>query len=323
MTKIDSSPAGRRWLVTGAGGLLGRELVEQLRSRQLGEIIALDRAALDIRDGAAVDEVLRGLRCGIVVNCAAWTNANAAETAEPEALAVNAHAVRNLAVTCAATDATLVHISTDYVFDGTARTPYAEYDTPRPVNAYGRTKLLGERAVLELLPFRGFVIRTAWVYGGHGRNFVNTMLKLEREHATIEVVNDQVGQPTWSRDLAGRIAEIDYGTAPAGIYHGTNAGRTTWWELAREVFRYAGADPDRVLPIPTSARNDPAARPPFSALGHERWRAAGLEPLRHWRFALAEAMPELAAQVSMAASTAATASPAMRSARGVATRPAT
>ncbi|MFB8007973.1 dTDP-4-dehydrorhamnose reductase [Nocardia sp. NPDC056000] len=322
MEKIKAN-TGQRWLITGAGGLLGRELRERSRARPDLEIIALDRAALDILDGDAVAEALHALECDIVINCAAWTNANTAEAHEPEALILNAHAVRGLAAACATVNAKLVHISTDYVFGGQANEPYGEYDPTGPVNAYGRTKLLGERAVLEVLPRTGYIIRTAWVYGLHGRNFIDTMLTLERTRDTIEVVEDQVGQPTWSADLADRIIEIDYDRAPAGIYHGTNAGEATWWELARETFRAVGADPDRVRPIRTADRNDPAPRPSYSVLGHDRWQVAGMAPLRHWRTALSAALPELIAQNSLAASSAVTASSASRSARSVAIKPST
>ncbi|TDD75379.1 SDR family oxidoreductase, partial [Actinomadura rubrisoli] len=163
---------------------------------------------------------------------------------------------------------------------------------PAPVNAYGRTKLAGERAVLGYE--HGYVVRTAWLYGAHGPNFVRTMARLAGERDSVEVVDDQVGQPTWTGDLAARIVELAGAeAAPAGIYHGTNGGRTSWFGLAREVFTLLGLDPERVRPTTSDRFPRPAARPAFSVLGHGRWARAGLAPMRGWREALHAAWPSL------------------------------
>lgn len=281
------------WLITGAGGLLGRELAEFLRNQEGEQVIAAERASLDIRDRGAVEDAVCG-GTDVVVNCAAWTDADEAEDAEFEALMVNGYAVENLAGACLRAGARFIHMSTDYVFDGTAAIPYGENALPRPLNAYGRTKLVGERAVLATLPDNGYVVRTAWLYGRYGANFVRTMMDLERRRPVVNVVDDETGQPTWAYDLARQIFALHRADAPAGVYHGTSAGRTTWCGLAREVFSLLGADPERVRSISSAQWGGRAARPSFSALGHRRWSQARLAPLPHWKDALRAALPVLA-----------------------------
>ncbi|MBX6768470.1 MAG: dTDP-4-dehydrorhamnose reductase [Actinomadura rubrobrunea] len=281
------------WLITGAGGLLGRELVAFLSAQDGERVTALGRGSLDVRSRAAVEDAVLSIAPDVVVNCAAWTDAEAAEDHEFEALLVNGYGADHLAGACLRSGAVLLHVSTDYVFDGAATEPYDEDSPPRPLNAYGRTKLVGERAVLARLPRRGYVVRTAWLYGKYGRNFVHTMMRLERQQETVDVVDDQVGQPTWTRDLAWRIVELYRTGAPAGVYHGTSGGQTSWYGLACEVFALLGADPCRVRPISSAQRDDRAVRPRYSALGHGRWAAAGIAPPRDWRHTLREAFPTL------------------------------
>lgn len=284
------------WLVTGAGGMLGRDLLARLASVG-AQVTALDRAALDLTDADAVQRTLQCHRPAVVVNCAAWNAVDDAETREAEAFAVNGDGPAHLADACARTGTALLHVSTDYVFAGDATTPYAEDAPTAPRSVYGRTKLAGEQAVLKILPDSGYVVRTAWLYGVGGPNFVRTMLRLEGRHEILDVVDDQRGQPTWSADLAGLLVELGRGalagTARAGVYHGTCAGETTWYGLTREIFRLLGADPDRVRPTTTEAFRRPAPRPAYSVLGHGRFAAAGVEPLRDWRAALTEAFPTL------------------------------
>ncbi|ANS65221.1 dTDP-4-dehydrorhamnose reductase [Streptomyces lincolnensis] len=289
-----SAPTG--WLVTGAGGMLGQDVLAVLAAE--GEqAVALDRAALDLTDPAAVQAALERHRPAVVVNCAAWTAVDDAETREDEALAINGDGPAHLAAACARTGAVLLQVSTDYVFAGDATTPYAEDAPTAPRSAYGRTKLAGEQAVLKTLPERGYVVRTAWLYGAGGPNFVRTMIKLEGVKDTLDVVDDQRGQPTWSADLAGLLLALGRGalagTAPAGIYHGTSSGETTWYGFTREIFSLLGTDPDRVRPTTSAAFTRPAPRPAYSVLGHDRFAEAGIEPLRDWRAALTEAFPEI------------------------------
>lgn len=280
------------WLVTGAGGMLGRDLVTVLGADPARRFTAATRAELDLTDPEAVRAAVTGH--DVVINAAAWTAVDAAETHEDEATAVNGAGVENLAHACALVGARLLHVSTDYVFPGDADRPYPEDAPTAPVNAYGRSKLVGEQAVSRLLPETGYVVRTAWLYGTHGRNFVNTMLRLAAEREHLTVVDDQLGQPTWSYALASRLVELGdaarSGRAPAGSYHGTASGQTTWFGLARAVFALSGLDPDRVRPTTSADYLLPAARPAYSVLGHDRWRSAGLAPMPDWHEMLGRAL---------------------------------
>jgi dTDP-4-dehydrorhamnose reductase len=274
-----------RYLITGASGMLGRDLQDALAGR---DVTPLGRADLDVTDAAAVAAAVHGH--DVVVNCAAYTKVDDAETHEDEAYAANATGPANLAAACAADGAKLVTISTDYVFDGNATSPYAE-DRPRdPINAYGRTKAAGEELALARHPDGTYVVRTAWLYGAHGPNFARTMLALAESKDTWSVVDDQLGQPTWTADLAAQIVALLDAGAPAGIYHGTNSGEASWFDFARAVLEQNGLDPDRITPTDSSAFVRPAPRPSYSVLGHDAWRAAGLEPMRDWREALADAV---------------------------------
>ncbi|MCZ7422829.1 MULTISPECIES: dTDP-4-dehydrorhamnose reductase [unclassified Micromonospora] len=280
-----------RFLVTGAGGMLGRDLVDVVEARPEHQVTPATRADLDITDPAAVHAAVAGH--DVVVNTAAWTDVDGAETHESSATAVNGDAVAHLATACAAHGTRLLHLSTDYVFDGTATTPYPEDAPTAPLNAYGRGKLIGEQAVTRLLPDTGYVVRTAWLYGAHGRNFVTTMLDLADRRGTLDVVDDQRGQPTWSHALARHLVALaeaaHAGRAAPGIYHGTCSGETTWYGLARAVFARHGLDPDRIRPTTSARFVRPAPRPTYSVLGHGRWAEAGLPPLPDWHATLADA----------------------------------
>ncbi|MCW6009171.1 dTDP-4-dehydrorhamnose reductase [Micromonospora sp. CPCC 205371] len=264
-----------RFLVTGAGGMLGRDLLAALAD---AKVTALTRAELDITDAGAVHEAVAGH--DIVLNAAAWTDVDGAETREAEATAVNGDGVAHLARACAASGARLLHVSTDYVFPGNASSPYPEDAPTDPINAYGRSKLVGEQAVLAA---GGYVVRTAWLYGAHGRNFVSTMLRLAGEREHLDVVDDQRGQPTWSHALATRLVALGVSDSPPGVYHGTASGETTWYGLARAVFELSGLDPDRISPTTSDKYPRPAPRPAYSVLGHARWSLAGLPPMTDWK----------------------------------------
>jgi len=266
-----------RILVTGSGGMLGQDLLGVLKGRPDLDVTALARADLDVTDELAVLAAVTGHDA--VLNAAAWTDVDAAEEREAEATAVNGDGVAHLARAAEAVGARLVHVSTDYVFRGDATSPYPEDAPTDPISAYGRSKLAGEVAVLGA---GGYVVRTAWLYGAHGRNFVTTMLRLAGERETVDVVDDQRGQPTWSWALAERLVDLALADAPAGVYHGTATGETTWYGLARAVFARAGHDPDRVRPTTSDRFVRPAARPSYSVLGHDRWALAGLPPMTNW-----------------------------------------
>lgn len=282
-----------RWLVTGAGGMLGREVTDLLADGT-DPVRALRRAELDITDPSALKSAVEGV--DVVINAAAWTDVDGAESSEADATAVNGTAVRHLASACADSGAVLVHVSTDYVFPGDATAPIPESAPTGPVNAYGRGKLVGEQAVFETLPSSGYVVRTAWLYGEHGKNFVATILNAAKQRDFLDVVDDQRGQPTWARALARQLIALGdaalAGRAPAGAYHGTSSGETTWFGLARAAFELTGLDPERVRPTTSDRFPRPAPRPSYSVLGHERWALAGLEPLPDWRVSLAAFLDE-------------------------------
>jgi dTDP-4-dehydrorhamnose reductase len=285
------------WLVTGARGQLGHDLLDVLAGRPGDQVTAVGRAELDLTDEKAVRTTVRdwlarsaGSRA-VLVNAAAYTAVDAAEDDEATALVVNGAAPGWLAEEMAGAGR-LLHVSTDYVFDGSATEPYPVDAPLAPRSAYGRTKAAGEQAIAAA---RGdaSVVRTAWVYGRHGGNFVRTMAKLEATRETVSVVEDQVGSPTWSFDLAGGLAELGArdGAVPATLHY-TNSGQVSWCGLARAVFEELGADPARVLPTTTDAFPRPAPRPAFSVLGGSAWTDAGLTAPRPWRQALTLAMSE-------------------------------
>ncbi|TFD11972.1 dTDP-4-dehydrorhamnose reductase [Cryobacterium sp. TMT4-10] len=273
-----------RYLITGAAGMLGRDLQAALAGR---DVTALDRAELDITDQDAVLAAATGF--DVIINAAAYTKVDDAETNEDAAYAINATGPRNLALAAADTGAKLVQVSTDYVFDGRATSPYPEDTSIDPISAYGRTKAAGEAFVLQGHPTGSYIVRTAWLYGQHGPNFPKTMLKLAAARDTLSVVDDQVGQPTWTADLAAQIVALLDSGAPAGIYHGTSSGVTSWFGFAQAVFASAGLDPARVTPTDSSQFVRPAPRPSYSVLGHDAWASAGLAPIRDWREALTAA----------------------------------
>lgn len=273
-----------KYLITGANGMLGQDLQQALAGR---DVTALSRAELDVTDADAVRAAVAGH--DVVVNAAAYTKVDDAETHEDEAYAINATGAANLARAAAEHGAVLVQISTDYVFDGSATTPYPEDAPLNPVSAYGRTKAEGERLALEANPQRTIIVRTAWLYGANGPNFARTMLRLAASHDTVSVVTDQVGQPSWTLDLARQIVALLDTVATSGIFNGTASGQASWFDFAKAVFRNAGLDPDRVTATDSSQFVRPAPRPAYSVLGHDSWRKVGLDPMRDWSSALSEA----------------------------------
>ena len=288
-------------LVPGAGGQLAADLLELVRHERNAFARGLGVADLDITDPFAVKDMVgtwaRLLRSDspdhdlVVVNAAAYTAVDGAQTDEDAAYAVNATGPALLAQACRAAGARLLHVSTDYVFPGdrVGGPPYDVDDATGPTNAYGRTKLAGEQAVRELHPDGGYVVRTAWLYGAAGANIVKTMARLERSRETVSVVDDQHGSPTWSRDLAAGLLALARSSAPAGTYHCTNTGQTTWHGFVQAVFEELGADPARVQAIPSSEYPVPAPRPAYSVLSSRAWDEAGLPVRQGWREALAEA----------------------------------
>ncbi len=289
-----------RIVVIGAAGQLGSELAGLLEAAPpTGGWQGLTRGECDLTNmhrvhAVVADQASAAQRSGgrlVVINTAAYTNVDGAEADEPGAYAVNAAGPAHLALACDKAGAQLVHVSTDYVFSGDRSDgqPYAAADPAQPRSAYGRTKLAGELAVRELLPHSSWVVRTAWVYGATGANFVKTMARLARERDSVDVVDDQVGCPTWAADLAAGILQLAAVNPPAGTYHATGSGRASWFELARAVFEEVGVDPARVHPTTSAAFVRPAPRPAWSVLSSAEWVSAGLTPLPDWRSALSAA----------------------------------
>ncbi|MGW4483577.1 dTDP-4-dehydrorhamnose reductase [Amycolatopsis sp. NPDC004368] len=284
-------------LVPGGSGQLGRDLAA-LAGPEV-EVVAPASAELDVRSAGEVLRALDALvsraaetgAAPVVVNAAAYTAVDAAETDEVRAFGVNADGPRVLAAVCSSRRVPLVHVSTDYVFPGDASRPYEVDDELGPKSAYGRTKAAGEDAVLGS-GASAWVVRTSWVYGKHGANFVKTIQRLAGEREQLTVVDDQLGSPTWSADLAAGLVElagrIAAGDGPASrVLHCTGGGEVTWCGFARAIFEEIGADPERVRPCTTEEFPRPAPRPAYSVLSNASWREAGLTPLRPWREALA------------------------------------
>lgn len=270
--------------MTGAAGMLGRDLIPFLASRG-DDPVGVDME-VDIRDPAAVAACLSEVRPEGVIHCAAWTDVDGAEERESDALAVNGDGAGNVAAAAAGLGVPMVQVSTDYVFDGTAAGDYPEDAPTAPIGAYGRTKLAGERAVLAAHPHGARVARTAWLYGAHGRNFVDTMRRVGAERDEVTVVDDQLGCPTWTRDLAPVLRDLL--DLPPGVYHTAGGGSVTWAGFAREIFRLTGIG-CRVLPITTAELGRPAPRPARSVLAVTR---PGAPRLRDWREALADYIAE-------------------------------
>lgn len=267
-----------RWLVTGAHGMLGTDLVRLLQER--GEsVTALGRTDLDVTSPDEVAARVAGY--DVVANCAAWTAVDDAETREFDAFAVNAVGPALLARAARATGARMLHVSTDYVFDGAATTPYREDAPVAPRSAYGRTKAAGEWAVRAEAPDH-LLLRVAWLYGAAGGCFPRTIARVAAERGGLDVVDDQVGQPTWTVDVAELAVRLVTAGAPAGTYHATSTGQTSWFGFARAVVAAAGMDPEIVRPTTSEAFTRPAPRPAYSVLAHDALAAAGVEPIGPW-----------------------------------------
>ncbi len=307
---------GQRIVVIGAGGQVGSDLARLLAADpRVPGWAALGRRDCDVTDLHRVRAVIAdqaraaGNERLVVLNAAGWTDVDGAEADEVGAYAANATGPAHLALACAQVGAALVHLSTDYVFSGdvfsgdavssgeapavAAARPYEPTDPTGPSSAYGRTKLAGELAVRELLPDAGCVVRTAWVYGVTGSNFVKTMARLLAERETLDVVDDQTGSPTWSADLAAGLIELAVASVPGATLHATNSGAVTWCGFARAIAAGLGLDPERIRPTTTAAFPRPAPRPAWSVLSPASWAEAGLPPLRPWQDALADALPAM------------------------------
>ena len=276
------------WLITGGSGQLGIAVSRELDKHGIA-FDAWSSKDLDITQSSRV------------INCAAWTDVDGAESHEVEALRVNSDGPENLALAAKHCNSKLIHVSTDYVFSGEGQTPWQVVDEINPQSAYGRTKALGESRVLATYPDSSFVVRTAWLYSPWGKNFAKTMTKLALKGAgEVRVVNDQIGQPTSASDLAKQLVDLGLSNSPTGMYHGTNSGQATWFEFAQEIYKIAGADVGRVTPVSSTEYPRLAKRPSYSVLSHDAWANTSVQPLRDWRIALADAMPAIISAVKAA-----------------------
>ena len=288
-----------KWLITGASGQLGLALLEELTERGL-DFVGTNSSGLDITKPLIVYQMVDVIKPSVIINTAAWTDVDGAESNKFAAYSVNSLGPQNLAIIASKVGAQMVQISTDYVFSGAASAPWGENTKHNPQSVYGLTKSDGERFVLTELPNKSYVVRTAWLYSSHGKNFVKTMTDLAMNHTgEVRVVSDQIGQPTFSADLAKQIVELVLSKAPAGIYHGTNSGQATRFEFAQEIFSLAGADVSRVVQVSTSEFPRPAKRPAYSVLSHDAWANTFVPAMRNWKIALSEAMPAIISAVKM------------------------
>lgn len=274
---------GMKVLVTGANGQLGRDLVEILNVTH--EVFGFGSKELDVRNIEQCRQIFFQVKPDVIIHAAAYTAVDMAETDEDNAFAVNSFGSRNVAMAAEEIGAKLCYVSTDYVFDGTSAKPYKEYDNTNPQSIYGKSKLAGELLV-QSLSKRYFIVRTSWIYGKHGNNFVKTMLKLGKEKPNLKVVEDQMGSPTYTVDLCHIILEL-ISSEKYGIYHASNTGSCSWYEFAKAIFDESGYTTE-VEPCSTEEFPRPAPRPRHSVMDHQSIRANSFTDLRPWQEALSE-----------------------------------
>jgi dTDP-4-dehydrorhamnose reductase len=285
-------------LLTGGSGQLGTAIKKELILQGL-EFSSPTSTELDICDRSKVNKYLNELRPTIIINCAAWTDVDGAESNPEGAFELNSIGPQNLAISARNYGARFLHISTDYVFSGEGKNEFNVLDKHGPQSIYGKSKSEGEKRALIEYAEGTYIVRTAWLYSETGKNFALKMAKLALKGTDeVRVVNDQIGQPTFAGDLAKQILSLISSKAPVGIYHGTNGGQATWHEFACEIFEQAGADVSRVIPVATLDFPRPANRPKFSVLGHESWGNTSMKPMREWRIALHEAIPGIISAIN-------------------------
>ena len=281
-------------VVLGANGQLGLSLVPLLISNDF-QVSAFTSKELDIRDLEKMDLILRILSPEVIINCAAYTNVEAAESSHILADEVNVYGSRNVAITAKKLGSVLIHFSTDYVFSGFSDVPWQESDKPYPVNYYGKSKLLGELEVIKLYSAKSYVIRTSWLFSEFGTNFVKKISKLllNQDIEPIRIVDDQTGGPTSCLDLSRRVSEILLGEASFGIYHVTNSGQATWYELALAISKTIGGKSSRIVPIRSENLKSVVKRPSFSVLDNTKMELAGFSRMPHWEVSLVNEMPRI------------------------------
>ena len=285
-----------KWLITGGSGQLGLAIQKSLVSRGI-DFVAANSSELDITKPLEVNRWVDYIKPSIIINAAAYTDVDRAETDKTAAWKVNVDGARNLALAAKADGAVFVQISTDYVFSGTSDKPYEENDSTAPFNYYGETKAASEQCVTESYSENSYIFRTAWLYSSFRKNFAKTIARKAISGEKVSVVNDQIGQPTSAGDVAERVIDSVLRTLPVGFYHATNSGAATWFEFAREIYRLVGADVNLVKPVGSDFNPRVAKRPKFSLLSHQRWIDVGMVPMREWKIALNESMPAIISEV--------------------------
>jgi len=284
------------WLLTGGSGQLASSIARLLDEEGIS-FIAPSKSELDITKPSSIGQIVRW-KPSFIVNCAAYTAVDKAESEPETAHLINATGAGNVASAAKEIQVQLVHISTDYVFSGESDIPWGVDSQTSPSTEYGKSKLAGEEAVKEIHPEGSLIFRTAWLYSPFGKNFAKTMIKKAlSESNEVKVVDDQIGQPTSTFDVAQRIIEVQKNATPAGTYHGTNSGEASWYEFTKEIFRLSGASLDRVTPVTSAEYLTPAKRPSYSVLDHSNWGEVGLGQLRSWQSALVDVFPSVRSQV--------------------------
>ena len=281
-----------KWAITGGSGQLSRSLVDLLDKEGV-PYITWSHKDLDVADDSSVT-LIKETCPDLLINCAAWTNVDAAEEFPERAARVNQVGPRNMARAAKELKIPLVHISTDYVFSGQSGKPWSTDSETEPKSSYGLSKLLGEKEITKSLDVNFYILRTAWLYGPYGKNFSKTILKKAiTSKEPISVVNDQIGQPTTTKSLAQQIFKVAKGRVPSGIYHATNTGQASWWDFAYEIFALAGEDVERVRPSNSEDFPSKVKRPKYSVLDQSAWSKVGMETMPEWREALNEVFPEI------------------------------
>ena len=288
---VEATEVTVTWLLLGANGQLGRSLQDVLLASKIA-YVAAGRSDADITDIASVENCVKNTTPSVIVNMAAWTDVDGAESHHDEAFLANATGAENVAKIAAKYDIPLVHISTDYVFDGTQTTPYKTDDATNPLSVYGASKLQGELLVQTAHPEGSWIVRTAWLYSQYGKNFARTIARKGLAGDNLSVVNDAFGQPTSALALARQIVVLVLAHPPAGIFNGTNAGKATWYEVARAIVEPI-ANHGSVAPVSSSAFPTVAVRPTYSVLDHAQWSANGIVDMPHWRESLEEIHGEI------------------------------
>ena len=279
-------------LILGGSGMLGSSLIaECIVTKVLFE--APSSTSLDITNKKDVQSYISSHKPIAVVNCAAWTDVENSEIEFPKALKLNADGVFNIAIAAKSVGVPVVHISTDYVFDGTKKEPYSEYDLTNPINSYGASKLQGERILMDIYPENSYVIRTSWLYAATGKNFVKSILKKALSHQRIRVIQDQIGSPTNSEDLARGITALLNTKLEAGIYHFSNEGKISWYEFATKIYNLAGTDVGLVEPIDAYSYPSKVKRPDYSVLATKKWEKAEITQIVQWEDSLTKVFPKV------------------------------